>query len=140
MRRTIKIVAVMLMAIAIVALGYITHLYVLKTEPPSAISSPALTPTPNVEVVVSGFVEDCQNGNITFKNPSGQYKTLISNHMYSISVMGGQSYNVTITYQGTQGEETEFATVNVPNYTVSGTLTANFPSITAREGIEKPLT
>jgi hypothetical protein len=60
MRRTSKILAVMLMAIAIVALGYITHLYVLKTEPPSAISSP-LTPTPTTtpivyNVTVSGLI------------------------------------------------------------------------------------
>lgn len=49
------------MAIAIVALGYIIHLYVLKTEPPSAISSPVLTPAPTTtpiayNVTVSGLI------------------------------------------------------------------------------------
>ena len=93
----------------------------------SSVYSPTPYPStePSNEVVVSGTVHYCQSGTITFYVFShSQSSTPISNSKYSILLVGGQSYNVTISYQGPHGEEMQFATVNVPTDVTY--FTANF--------------
>ena len=127
-----KIIAVVSVVAVVVAAIVCYEFFVAKPiispmTTSTVLPLPTPSPTPNVKVDVTGWTECCQSGSIVFKNPSGQYETLISNRWYSIRLTGGQSYNVTITYQGTQGEETQSTTVYIPNYEFN----ANFPPITA---------
>jgi hypothetical protein len=97
-----------------------------STVSPSSTSLPTPYPStePSNEVVVSGTVSYCQNGTITFLTSNYSGTTFISDSKYTAMLIGGQSYNVTISYQGTQGEEMQFATVNVPTGVTY--FTANF--------------
>ena len=95
---------------------------------PASTVSPLPTPYPSTEpsneVVVSGTVSYCQNGTITFLRANNSGTTFISDGKYTALLVGGYSYNVTISYQGRQGEEMQFATVNVPTGVTY--FTANF--------------
>ena len=69
------------------------------------------SPTP--DVTVSGIAHFCQNGTITF-NWLNYQTTFISDGKYTITLVGGHLYNVTISYQGTHGAEFQLSTVYVP--------------------------
>jgi hypothetical protein len=88
---------------------------VLYVKPSGATSEPitssVYSPTPNV--TVSGTVHYCQNGTITFYWLTYE-STFISDSKYTMMLVGGRSYNVTISYQGTHGAENQFATLYVP--------------------------
>jgi hypothetical protein len=95
-----------------------------QSSPVSPLPTPYSSIEPSNEVVVSGTVSYCQNGTITFSTPNYQWNTFITDSKYTELLLGGQSYNVTISYQGAQGEEMQFAKVNVPSDVTY--FTANF--------------
>lgn len=109
-----------------IVVGNVTYdKIVLYVKPSSATSEPitssVYSPTPNV--TVSGTVHYCQNGTITFYWLNYQ-STFISDSKYTMMLVAGRSYNVTISYQGTHGAEFQFATVYVPADVTN--FTANF--------------
>jgi hypothetical protein len=107
MRRPIKVLAVMLMAIAIVALGYITHLYVLKTEPPGAPGAPLL-PSYNWSISPEGIINATQGSTqeitLTFTSIFDNQQTLIPIE------------NLTLTYYNSHIDYSNWGTNNSLNF------------------------
>jgi hypothetical protein len=107
MRRTSKILAVMLMAMAIVALGYITHLYVLKTEPPGApVSSPISLYNWNIspEGIINATRGTTQEITLTFISIFDNQQTLIPIE------------NLTLTYYNSHIDYSNWGTNNSLNF------------------------
>ena len=97
----------MLMAIAIVGLGYITHLYVLKTEPPSAISSPML-PLYNWNISPEGIINATQG---TKQEITLTFTSIFDNQQTSIPIQ-----NLTLTYYSSHIDYSNWGTNNSLNF------------------------
>jgi aminopeptidase-like protein len=97
----------MLMTIAIVALGYITHLYVLKTEPPSVISSPML-PLYNWNISPEGIINATQGST---QEITLTFTSILDNRQTLIPIE-----NLTLTYYNSHIDYSNWGTNNSLNF------------------------